>query len=189
MDAATIHDRRWWTLAVLCLCLLVIGLDNTILNVALPTLVRDLHASQTQLQWIVDAYTIVYASLLLTTGSLGDKFGRKGALMVGLLTFGAGSLASAFSGSAAMLIAARGLAGIGGCIIMPATLSILTNVFPAEERGKAIGIWAGVSGLGIVVGPTVGGYLLQHFWWGSVFLVNVPVMLVALVAAWFVVPD
>jgi EmrB/QacA subfamily drug resistance transporter len=187
--AARIYARRWWTLAVLCLALLVIGLDNTILNVALPTLVRDLHASQTQLQWIVDAYTIVYASLLLTTGSLGDKFGRKGALMVGLLTFGAGSLASAFSGSAATLIAARGLAGIGGCIIMPATLSILTNVFPTEERGKAIGIWAGVSGLGIVVGPTVGGYLLGHFWWGSVFLVNVPVMVVALVGGWFLVPD
>ena len=188
-DAAKIYARRWWTLAVLCLSLLVIGLDNTILNVALPTLVRDLHASQTQLQWIVDAYTIVYASLLLTTGSLGDKFGRKRALSVGLLMFGVGSLASAFSGSAGMLIAARGLAGIGGCIIMPATLSILTNVFPSDERGKAIGIWAGVSGLGIVVGPTVGGYLLQHFWWGSVFLVNVPVMVVALVAGWFLVPD
>ena len=189
MDAATIYARRWWTLAVLCLCLLVIGLDNTILNVALPTLVRDLHASQSQLQWIVDAYTIVYASLLLTSGSLGDKFGRKRALTVGLVVFGFGSVASAFSGSAALLIAARGLAGVGGCIIMPATLSILTNVFPAEERGQAIGIWAGVSGLGIVVGPTIGGYLLQHFWWGSVFLVNVPVVVVALAAGHAVVPD
>jgi EmrB/QacA subfamily drug resistance transporter len=189
MDAATIYARRWWTLLVLCMSLLVIGLDNTILNVALPTLVRDLHATQTQLQWIVDAYTIVYASLLLTTGSLGDKFGRKGALSVGLVVFGFGSLASAFSGSASMLIAARGLAGIGGCIIMPATLSILTNVFPARERGKAIGIWAGVAGLGIVVGPTVGGWLLQHFWWGSVFLVNVPVVIFALVAGYFLVPN
>jgi len=189
MDATTVYARRWWTLGVLCLALLVIGLDNTILNVALPTLVRDLHATSTQLQWIVDAYTIVYASLLLTTGSMGDRFGRKGALRVGLLMFGVGSVASAFSGSATMLIAARGLAGIGGCIIMPATLSILTNVFPGPERGRAIGIWAGVSGLGIVVGPTVGGYLLQHFWWGSVFLVNVPVMIVALVGAHFLVPD
>jgi EmrB/QacA subfamily drug resistance transporter len=188
MDAATIYARRWWTLGVLCLTLLVIGLDNTILNVALPTLVHDLHATQSQLQWIVDTYTIVYAGLLLTTGSMGDKFGRKGALSVGLVVFGLGSLASAFSGSPGMLIAARGLAGIGGCIIMPATLSILTNVFPAHERGKAIGIWAGVSGLGIVVGPTVGGWLLQHFWWGSVFLVNVPVVLAALVAAHFLVP-
>ncbi len=189
MDASTIHARRWWTLGVLCLSLLIIGLDNTILNVALPTLVRDLHATQSQLQWIVDTYTIVYASLLLTTGSMGDKFGRKGALSVGLLVFGLGSVASAFSGSPAMLIAARGLAGLGGCIIMPATLSILTNVFPAEERGKAIGIWAGVSGLGIVVGPTVGGWLLQHFWWGSVFLINVPVVLGALVAGYFLIPD
>jgi EmrB/QacA subfamily drug resistance transporter len=188
MDAATIYARRWWTLGVLCLTLLVIGLDNTILNVALPTLVHDLHATQSQLQWIVDTYTIVYAGLLLTTGSMGDKFGRKGALSVGLVVFGLGSLASAFSGSPGMLIAARGLAGIGGCIIMPATLSILTNVFPAHERGKAIGIWAGVSGLGIVVGPTVGGWLLQHFWWGSVFLVNVPVVLAALIAAHFLVP-
>ncbi|HEY2429473.1 MAG TPA: MFS transporter [Acidimicrobiales bacterium] len=189
MDAATVYARRWWTLAVLCFALLVIGLDNTVLNVALPTLVRDLHATSTQLQWIVDAYTIVYASLLLTTGSMGDRFGRKGALQVGLVMFGIGSVASAFSGSASMLIAARGLAGIGGCIIMPATLSILTNVFPAPERGKAIGVWAGVSGLGIVVGPTVGGYLLQHFWWGSVFLINVPVMVVALIGAHFLVPD
>jgi EmrB/QacA subfamily drug resistance transporter len=188
MDADTIFARRWWTLGVLCLSLLVIGLDNTILNVALPTLVRDLRASQSQLQWIVDAYTIVYASLLLTTGSMGDRFGRKGALSVGLVVFGLGSVASAFSGSAAELIAARGLAGIGGCIIMPATLSILTNVFPAGERGKAIGVWAGVSGLGIVVGPTVGGWLLQHFWWGSVFLINVPVVGAALIAGYFLVP-
>jgi EmrB/QacA subfamily drug resistance transporter len=188
MDADKIYARRWWTLGVLCLSLLVIGLDNTILNVALPTLVRDLRATQSQLQWIVDAYTIVYASLLLTTGSMGDKFGRKGALSVGLAVFGLGSVASAFSGSAAMLIAARGVAGIGGCIIMPATLSILTNVFPAGERGKAIGVWAGVSGLGIVIGPTVGGWLLQHFWWGSVFLINVPVVIAALIAGYFLVP-
>ncbi|HZQ57699.1 MAG TPA: MFS transporter [Acidimicrobiales bacterium] len=189
MDASAVYARRWWTLGVLCLALLVIGLDNTILNVALPTLVRDLHASQTQLQWIVDAYTIVYASLLLTTGSLGDRFGRRRALFVGLAVFGVGSLASAFSGSPATLIAARGLAGLGGCLIMPATLSILTNVFPPGERGQAIGIWAGVSGLGIVVGPTVGGWLLQRFWWGSVFFVNVPVVIAALVAGWFLVPD
>ena len=189
MDEATIYARRWWTLAVLCLSLLIIGLDNTILNVALPTLVRDLHVSGSSLQWIVDAYTILYASMLLTTGSLGDRFGRKGALSVGLLVFGFGSTAAAFSGSAGPLIASRALMGLGGCIIMPATLSILTNVFPPQERGKAIGIWAGVSGLGIAVGPALGGLLLQHFWWGSVFLINVPIVIVALLAGRLFVPD
>jgi len=184
-----VYARRWWTLAVLCLSLLVIGLDNTILNVALPTLVRDLHASQSQLQWIVDAYTIVFASLLLTAGSLGDRFGRKRALSVGLVLFGAGSAFAAFSGSASLLILARGAAGVGGALIMPATLSILTNVFPAEERGRAIGIWAGMSAIGIVAGPTAGGWLLQHFWWGSVFLINVPVVAAALVAGHFLVPE
>jgi EmrB/QacA subfamily drug resistance transporter len=188
MDAATISARRWWILGVLCLSLLVIGLDNTILNVALPTLVRDLHASGSQLQWIVDAYTLVYASILLTTGSLGDRFGRKGALNAGLAIFGLGSIASAFSGSAGQLIAARAVAGIGGALIMPATLSILTNVFPAEERGRAIGIWAGVSGLGIAIGPLLGGFLLEHFWWGSVFFINVPVVAAALLAGHALVP-
>ncbi|MBV8692258.1 MAG: MFS transporter [Actinobacteria bacterium] len=188
MDAATIHDRRWWTLGVLCFSLLVIGMDNTILNVALPTIQRTLGASASQLQWIVDAYTIVYASILLTTGSLGDRFGRKGALSVGLVIFGIGSVASAFATTAGALIAFRALAGIGGALIMPATLSILTNVFPAHERGRAIGIWSGVSGIGIVVGPLAGGWLLEHFWWGSVFLINVPVVIVALVAGRMFVP-
>jgi EmrB/QacA subfamily drug resistance transporter len=188
MDAAAIHARRWWTLGVLCFSLLIIGMDNTILNVALPTIQRDLHASASQLQWIVDSYTIVYASILLTTGSLGDRFGRKGALSLGLVIFGIGSVASAFAGTATQLIAFRALAGIGGAFIMPATLSILTNVFPADERGRAIGIWAGVSGLGIVVGPLVGGWLLEHYWWGSVFLINVPIVIAALVAGRLLVP-
>jgi EmrB/QacA subfamily drug resistance transporter len=183
-----IYARRWWTLAALCFSLLIIGMDTTILNVALPALARDLHAGTSSLQWMVDAYILVYASMLLTTGSFGDRFGRKGALSLGLVIFGVGSLASAFSGSADLLIACRALMGLGGCLIMPATLSILTNVFPRNERAKAIGIWAGVSGLGIVAGPTLGGLLLQHFWWGSVFLINVPVVLVALVVGHFVVP-
>src|SRR5262249_254249 len=126
MDAETTHRRRWWTLAVLCLSLLVIGIDNTILNVALPTLVEDLHATASQQQWMVDAYTLVFASLLLTAGMLGDRFGRRGALTAGLVMFGAGSVTAAFASSAGMLIGARAFMGIGGALIMPATLSILT---------------------------------------------------------------
>jgi EmrB/QacA subfamily drug resistance transporter len=190
MDAETTHRRRWWTLAVLCLSLLVIGIDNTILNVALPTLVEDLHATASQQQWMVDAYTLVFASLLLTAGMLGDRFGRRRALTAGLVIFGAGSVAAAFAGSAGVLIGARAFMGIGGALIMPATLSILTNVFiDPSERAKAIGLWAAVSGLGVAVGPVTGGWLLEHFWWGSVFLVNVPVVLLALVAGRVLVPN
>jgi len=189
MEGAEGYERRWWILGVLCLSLLVIGLDNTILNVALPTLVRDLGASTSQLQWIVDAYTLVFAGLLLTAGSLSDRYGRRTALASGLVIFGVGSVASAFAGSASTLIFTRALMGVGGAFIMPSTLSILTNVFPAEERGRAIGIWAGVSGLGIGIGPVVGGWLLTHFWWGSVFLVNVPVVIFALIAGRLIVPN
>ncbi len=189
MNEDRVYARRWWTLGALCFSLLIIGMDTTILNVALPTLAKDLHAGTASLQWIIDAYTLVYASMLLTTGSLGDRFGRKRALSLGLVIFGIGSVASAFSGSAEVLIACRALMGLGGCLIMPATLSILTNVFPKEERAKAIGIWAGVAGLGIVAGPTLGGLLLAHFWWGSVFLINVPVVILALIAGKLVVPD
>src|SRR5215471_4642109 len=189
MDTATAHQRRWWKLGVLCVSLLVIGLDNTILNVALPTLVEDLHATASQQQWIVDAYTLVFASLLLTAGMLGDKFGRRGALTAGLAIFGLGSAVAAFSGSAGALIGARAFMGIGGALIMPATLSILTNVFTDPgERARAIGIWAGVSGLGIAIGPTTGGWLLEHFPWSSIFTVNLPVVAIALVAGRFLVP-
>jgi EmrB/QacA subfamily drug resistance transporter len=189
MDQETIHARRWWTLAVLCFSLLVIGMDNTILNVALPTIQRDLGATASQLQWIVDAYTIVYASILLTTGSLGDRFGRKHALSAGLVVFGIGSVLCATAATSGQLISYRIVAGVGAAMIMPATLSILSNVFGPEERGRAIGIWAGVSGLGVVAGPLFGGWLLGHYAWGSVFLINIPVVLVALVAGRFLVPD
>lgn len=169
--------------------LFIIVLDNTILNVAIPTLVRDLGASTSQLQWIVDAYVLVFAGLVLTAGALGDRFGRKGALEVGLLVFGTGSVLSALSDSPTQLIATRAFMGIGGALIMPATLSILTDVFrEPRERGRAIAVWAAVSGLSVALGPVIGGWLLEHFYWGSVFVVNVPVVLTALVAGRSVVP-
>ncbi len=190
MDAAAIHARRWWTLGVMCLSLMVIGVDNTILNVALPTLVRDLHATTSQLQWIVDAYTLVFAGLLLTAGSLGDRFGRRRGLTVGLAIFGVGSVASALVGSANHLIATRALMGMGGALIMPATLSIISNVFTVPaERGRAIAVWAGFSAMGIAIGPLSGGWLLQHFWWGSVFMVNIPIVTLALVGGRLFVPE
>jgi EmrB/QacA subfamily drug resistance transporter len=190
LDPAAIHARRWWTLAVMCLSLMVIGVDNTILNVALPTLVRDLGATTSQLQWIVDSYTLVFAGLLLTAGSLGDRFGRRRALSAGLLIFGAGSVASALAGSAEQLIVTRALMGIGGALIMPATLSIISNVFTVPaERGRAIAVWAGFSAMGIAIGPLSGGWLLEHFWWGSVFMVNIPIVILALTGGRLFVPE
>ncbi len=183
------YQRRWWALLVLCLSLVVIGMDNTILNVALPTLARDLSATASELQWMVDSYVLVFAGLLLTMGALGDRFGRKLALNIGLLVFVAGSVASAFAATAEVLIFSRAAMGIGGALIMPSTLSIITNVFPARERARAIGVWAGVAGFGIVLGPVIGGWLLEHFWWGSVFLVNVPVVAVAILTGWGLVPE
>jgi EmrB/QacA subfamily drug resistance transporter len=183
------YERRWWILAVLCLSLLIIVMDNTIVNVALPTLVRKLHSSESQLQWIVDAYSLMFAGFLLTMGTLGDRFGRRTTLGIGLGVFGVGSLISAFAGSSQVLIFTRAFTGIGAALIMPATLSILTNVFPPEERAKAIGIWAGISGVAVAIGPVIGGLLLVHFWWGSIFLINVPVCLFAIVVGRLIVPN
>lgn len=181
--------HRWLALGVLCTTLLLSTLDNTVLNVALPTLSRTLGASMSELQWIVDAYTVVFAGLLLTAGSLGDRWGRKGLFVCGLAVFGSGSAASAFAPSPDVLIAMRGIMGVGGAMLMPATLSILVNLFPGpRERVKALGIWSGVSGIGIAAGPLLGGWLLAHFWWGSIFLINVPLVVVAIVAAALVVP-
>lgn len=183
------YTRRWWTLAVLSLSLVIIGLDNTVLNVALPSLQREFDASSSQLQWMVDSYVVVFAGLLLTLGALGDRYGRARALQVGLVIFGGSSLWAAYAGSAGELIAARGVMGIGGALIMPATLSILIDVFPREERGRAIAIWSGVSGIGIGLGPLVAGLLLEWFWWGSVFLINVPIVVIAIAAGWWLVPE
>jgi EmrB/QacA subfamily drug resistance transporter len=174
----------------MCLSLMVIGVDNTILNVALPTLVRDLGATTSQLQWIVDAYTLVFAGLLLTAGSLGDRFGRRKGLTIGLVIFGCGSVASALVHSPNHLIATRALMGIGGALIMPATLSIISNVFTVPaERARAIAVWAGFSAMGIALGPLSGGWLLQHFWWGSVFMVNIPIVTLALLGGRLFVPE
>ena len=183
------HTRRWLVLGVMCLSLLLIVMDNTIVNVALPTLQRDLDASTTQLQWVVDAYILVFAGLLLTMGSLGDRFGRRGALAIGLSVMGTASILSSFANSADQLIATRALMGVGGAMIMPATRSIITTVFTERrERAQAIAIWSATAGAAVAIGPVTGGWLLEHFWWGSVFLVNVPVVVVALVLGQLFVP-
>jgi EmrB/QacA subfamily drug resistance transporter len=168
----------------------VIGVDNTILNVALPSIVRALDASGSQLQWMVDAYTIVFACLLLTAGSIGDRYGRRRTLLFGLAWFGVFSALASTASSPGMLIAARALMGVGGAFIFPTTLSILTNTFrePAE-RARAIGVWAGVAGIGIAIGPVVGGLLVEHFGWGSVFLINVPVCATTFFLARWLVPN
>lgn len=184
-----IHARRWGTLGVLCLSLLVIVVDSSIVNVALPTLVRDLHASTASLQWVTDAYTLAMAGLLLSLGSLGDRIGRHRTLAGGLAVFGVGSALAGLSGTVTELIAARVVMGVGAAAIMPATLSILTNVFTDHrERAKAIAVWSAFSGLGVAIGPTLGGWLLEHFSWGSIFTVNIPIVAVALVAGRFLVP-
>ena len=184
-----VHDRRWVILGVLCMSLLIIVMDNTILNVAIPSLIVDLGATNSQIQWIVDAYVLVFAGLLLTTGSLSDRYGRKGALQLGIVLFGIGSAAAAMSTSADGLIRTRAFMGIGGALIMPSTLSILTNVFrDPRERGRAIAIWAGFSGLAVALGPITGGLLLEHFSWQSVFWVNIPIGVVALILGAIFIP-
>lgn len=188
MDAETIHNRRWWILLTLCLSLIMVIVGNTTLNVALPTLSRELNATNSQLQWMVDAYALVFAGLLLTAGALGDRFGRKGALLTGLAIFGFGTLSGVFADSSTDIIVSRAVMGVGAALVMPATLSILTNVFPPHERGRAIGAWAGVAAAGAAFGPIISGWLLGRFWWGSVFFVNVPVVLTALVAGVILVP-
>lgn len=189
MDEQTLQRRRWWALAVLSGSLLVISLDNTILNVAIPSLVRSLNASTSQLQWIIDGYTLVFAGLLLTAGAMGDRFGRKGALQLGLVIFGCASMASGLAQTSNQLIVARSMMGIGAAFIMPSTLSLLTNIFhDPRERAKAIGVWAAVAGASGALGPVIGGLLLRWFSWHAVFFVNVPLIIVLLLAGKVLLP-
>jgi EmrB/QacA subfamily drug resistance transporter len=188
VDSRT-YARRWWTLGVLCLSLVLIGLDNTILNVALPTIQRTFSASASDLQWMVDAYVLVFAGLLLTMGALGDRFGRARALQVGLIIFTVSSFGATLATEVSHLIAVRIAMGVGGALIMPSTLSVIANVFPREERARAITIWAGVSGLGVGLGPLIGGLLIENFEWFAVFLINVPIALLALVLGFVLVPE
>ncbi len=184
------HTRRWAALVVLCASALIINLDNTILNVALPTLVRGLHATSSELQWIVDSYAMVFAGLLLVGGSLADRFGRKRFFLIGLTIFAAGSIGAALSGSVHVLIAFRAVMGAGAALTIPSSLSIINDVFrDPKERARAIGAWGGTIGLGIAIGPIAGGLLLARFWWGSIFLVNVPIAIAAFVGAVMLVPD
>ena len=183
-----IHQRRWAILAVLCTSLMIVIIGNTALNVAIPRLAEDLDASTTDLQWMVDSYALVFAGMLFTAGTLGDRFGRKGALQLGLVLFLGGTLVAAVGTSSTQVILGRALMGLAAAFVMPSTLSILTNVFPAHERPKAIGVWAGISGGGAALGPIASGFLLEHFWWGSVFLVNVPVILLSLLAGRLLLP-
>lgn len=184
-----VYKRRWYILGVLNLSLIVVMVGNTSLNVALPILARDLSATNSQLQWMVDSYSLVFAGLLFTTGALGDRFGRKGMLQAGLILYAVASLyAGSLVDSANALIIARIIMGVAGAMIMPSTLSILTNVFPSKERAKAVGIWAGVSGAGIAFGPLLTGFVLEHFSWHAVFLINVPIIVVAIAAGLFLIP-
>src|SRR5580692_6880829 len=183
------NGRRWLALAVLCLSMLVTVVDTTIVNVALPTLAVRLHASASSLEWIVDAYPLSFAALLLPAGGAGDRFGRHRALAAGMAVFGAASLGAALSSSAAELTAWRAVMGAGAALVIPASMAIMTVLFPsAAERARAIAVWSGVSALGVAIGPTAGGWLLAHFAWGSIFAVNLPIAAVALVAGWLAVP-
>ncbi|MFG2792071.1 MFS transporter [Streptomyces sp. NPDC048419] len=188
-----VHRRRWAILGVLMLSLLIVVLDNSILNVAIKTISTPaptgLGATQSELEWAINAYTLVFAGLLFTAGLIGDRVGRKKVLLGGLVVFGIGSALAAESGSPTQLIAFRALMALGAAFVMPATLAVLMNVFERDEQPKAIGIWAGGVGLAIAIGPITGGLLLDHFWWGSVFLINVPIVLLALALMVWLVPD
>jgi EmrB/QacA subfamily drug resistance transporter len=183
-----IHRRRWFLLAIMCLSLVMVVMAVAGLNVALPSIQQDLNASASDLQWIVDSYALVFAALLLPAGALGDRFGRKGALILGLFIFTTGSVVSGLASGAGWIIAGRVITGVGAAFVMPATLSLLTTVFPPEERRKAIALWAGFAGAGGALGPIVSGALLEAYWWGSTLLVNLPIVAIVIAAVWVFSP-
>jgi EmrB/QacA subfamily drug resistance transporter len=183
------YRRRWWTLVVIAISVLIVVLDSTIVNIALPTLQRELNTSLAELQWIINAYIMVFGALMLTTGALADRWGRARMLQAGIVVFAGASLAAAFAGSGGQLILWRAIMGVGGAMILPATLAIVTNVFPQQERGKAIGVWAGLNGIGIALGPIIGGLIIESFQWNWIFLINLPIAAVALISGWFLVPN
>src|ERR1700722_311209 len=192
--AASTHDvahsaGRWLALVAIAASVLVVGLDLTVLNLALPNIAVSLHASTADLQWIVDAYSLVLAALILPAGLLGDRYGRKRMLLVALVLFGASSLACAYASSTGELIAARAVLGVGAAAIFPLALSVLPVLFTQEERPKAVAAIAGSTMLSFPIGPIVGGFLLDHFWWGSVFLINAPIVVMAVVAVVFLLPE
>lgn len=182
------YPRRWWALLVLCLSLLIVVMANTSLIVAAPDMTKDLGLDSSQLQWVIDGYTVPYAALMLILGAVGDKYSRRGGLLAGLAVFAGGSVMGSLVDSPELVIAARAVMGVGAALIMPATLSLLVASFPRAERARAITAWTATSGLAIAVGPLVAGWLLESHAWGSTFLINVPVAVVAFVAALFLVP-
>ncbi|MFE3451649.1 MFS transporter [Nonomuraea sp. NPDC059194] len=181
--------RRWWVLVVLCLSLMVLVIDTTVLNVAIPALMTDLGATPSDIQWIINAYVLVYAGLLLTTGNLSDRYGRRRFLVIGLALFGGASLLATMASEPWQLIAARAFMGVGGAMLMPSTLSILITTFDEDERRKAMAAWSVVATVGVIGGPTLGGFLIERFSWASVFLLNVPVAVIAIVAAYVLMPE
>ncbi|MGW1722713.1 MFS transporter [Streptomyces sp. NPDC002306] len=187
--AAQGHPQRWLILGVICLAQLTVLLDNTVLNVAIPSLTRELGATTSDLQWMINAYSLVQSGLLLTAGSAADRYGRKKLLVVGLVLFGTGSLVAGLADSGGRLIAARAGMGVGGALLLTTTLAVVMQIFTSEEHARAIGVWAAVNALGFAIGPLVGGFLLDHFWWGAIFLVNLPVVALGLIAVVALVPE